>query len=86
MRRPKRHKPERNKKIATAVLNGKTLVSQADKFEISPERVRKLTLSYCRTENRTAYDKALADTQKLSGKYKHLPTIYCIRGCSGYFV
>ncbi len=69
-------KPKRNKEIVTEVLNGKILASQADKFDISTERIRKLTLSYCRTTNRTTYDKALSDSQLLSDKYKHLPSIY----------
>jgi hypothetical protein len=75
----KNHKPDRNKKIATAILKGKTLASQADKFYISTERVRKLTLSYCCTTNRTAYDKALSESQLLSDKYKHQPSIYYLR-------
>ena len=51
----KTHKPGRNKEIATAILKGKTLAFQADKFDVSAERIRKLTLSNCCTTNRTAY-------------------------------
>jgi hypothetical protein len=72
----KTHKPERNRQITTAILKGETLASQADEFDLSTERVRKLTLNYCRTTNRTAYDKALSESQHLSDKYKHQPSTY----------
>jgi hypothetical protein len=81
----KTHEPERNKEIATAVLNGKTLASQAAKFRINPERVRKLVHIYCRAKNRTAYDAALIETQKLSSK-KYLPSLEVLRSYIEYFV
>jgi len=82
----KTHKPGRNKEIATAILKGKTLAFQADKFDVSAERVRKLTLSNCCTTNRTAYDKALTESQHLSDKYKHLPSISYLCSCVEYYV
>jgi hypothetical protein len=78
-------KPKRNKEIATAVLNGKTLASRAAKFRISPERVRKPVHIYCHAQNRTAYDAALIETQKLSLK-KYLPSLEVLRSYIEYFV
>jgi hypothetical protein len=81
----KNHKPERNKKIAAAILQGNTLASQADKFNLSTERIRKLVHLYCSAQNRTAYHKALVDSQLLSDKHKQQPSIYHLRSYSEYF-
>jgi hypothetical protein len=41
----KKSKTERHKKIAAAILEGNTPASQADKFDISTERVRSSSIS-----------------------------------------
>jgi hypothetical protein len=82
----KGHKPERDREIATQVLSGSSLNSQAVKYNISNERVRKLVHHYCCKHNRTAYDNALAETRHLFGKKKKLPSIHFLRRHSEYFV
>ncbi|MHC4458247.1 MAG: hypothetical protein ACYS0I_14400, partial [Planctomycetota bacterium] len=82
----KAHKPERDKEIAIQVLSGSSLNSQAIKYGISNERVRKLVHRYCFAHNRTAYDNALAETRQLFGKNKKLPSIHFLRRNSEYFV
>ena len=79
------HEPERNKEIAKVVLNGKALASQATKFRINPKRVRKLVYINCCAKNRTAYDAALIETQKLSSK-KYLPSLEVLRSYIEYFL
>ena len=81
----KADKPERNKEIAIQVLSGSSLNSQAVKYGISKERVRKLVHRYCCAHNRSAYDNALADTQRLFGKNKKLPSIHFLRRYSEYY-
>jgi hypothetical protein len=82
----KTHKPERDKEIAVQVLSGSSLNSQAVKYGISNERVRKLVHRYCCAHNRNAYDNALAETQRLFGKTKKLPSIHFLRRYSKHFV
>ena len=79
-------KPERNKEIATQVLSGSSLNSQAAKYGISNERVRKLVHRYCRAHNKGAYDEALAETQRLFGKHKKMPSIHFLRRNSEFFL
>jgi hypothetical protein len=82
----KAHKPERDKEIAIQVLSGSSLNSQAVKYGISNERVRKLVHHYCFAHNRSAYDNTLAETRQLFGKNKKLPSIHFLRRYSEYFV
>ena len=77
---------ERNKKIAIQVLSGSSLNSQAVKYGISNERIRKLVHHYCCAHNATAYDNALAETQRLFGKQKKLPSIHFLRRYGESFV
>jgi hypothetical protein len=82
----KAHKPERNKEIAIQVLSGSSLNSQAVKYGMSNERVRKLVHRYCYAHNRSAYDNALAETQRLFDKNKKLPSIHFLRHYIDHFV
>jgi hypothetical protein len=82
----KADKPERNKVIANRVLSGSSLNSQAVKFGISNERVRKLVHHYCRAYNREAYNNALAETQRLFGTHKKMPSIHFLRRYSDFFL
>jgi hypothetical protein len=82
----KAHKPERDKEIAIQVLSGSSLNSQAIKYDISNERVRKLVHRYCFAHNPSAYDNALAETRHLFGKNKKLPSIHFLRRYVEQFV
>jgi hypothetical protein len=82
----KAHQSKRNKEIAIQVLSGSSLNSQAVKYGISNERVRKLVHHYCCALNRAAYDNALAETQRLFGKNKKLPSIHFLRRYGEQFV
>ena len=79
-------KPERNKAIAIQVLSGSSLNSQAVKYGISNERVRKLVHRHCKALNSDAYNNALADTQRLFGKHKKMPSIHFLRRYSEFFL
>ena len=82
----KADKAERNKVIATRVLSGSSLHSQAVKYGISNERVRKLVHHYCRAYNSDAYNNALAETQRLFGTHKKMPSIHFLRRHSDFFL
>ena len=78
--------PERNKEIVAQVLAGSSLNSRAVKYGISNHHVRKLVHHYCRAHNSAAYDDALAETRRLFGMNKKLPSIHSLRRYSAYFV
>jgi hypothetical protein len=80
------YKPDRNKKMAIQVLSGSSFNSQAVKYGISNARVRKLVHHYCCAHNRSAYDYALAETRRLFGKNKKLPSIHFLRRYVKHFV
>jgi hypothetical protein len=82
----KADKPERNKEIITQVLSGSSLNSQAVKYGISNGRVRKLVHHYCRIHSSDAYNNALAETQRLFGKHKKMPSIHFLRRYSEFFL
>ena len=78
--------PEQIKDIATRVLSGSSLNSQAVKYGISNHRVRTLVHQYCRDHNKAAYENALVETRRLSGKNKNLPSIHSLRRYAEQFV
>jgi hypothetical protein len=80
------HRSKHNTEIAIQVLTGSSLNSQAVKYGISKERVRKLVHRYCHAYNSSAYDNALAETRQLFGKNKKLPSIHFLRRYIEHFV